>query len=51
MGRPSRKLPISGAVGNPPEFSLTDGNWKKVEVAYGRALSDSHSPEYRRNDE
>ncbi len=41
MGRPSRKLPISRVVGSSPEFSLTDGNWKKVEVAYGRALSDT----------
>ena len=38
MGRPSRKLPISGAVGSSPEFSLTDHGWKKVEIAYGQVL-------------
>lgn len=38
MGRPARKLPISRAVGNSPEFSLTDQGWKKVEIAYGQAL-------------
>lgn len=38
MGRPARKLPISKAVGNSPEFSLSDQGWKKVEVAYGQAL-------------
>ena len=41
MGRPARKLPISRVVGSSPEFSLTDGNWKKIEVAYGCALSDT----------
>jgi hypothetical protein len=38
MGRPARKLPISRAVGNSPEFSLTDQGWEKVEIAYGQAL-------------
>jgi hypothetical protein len=38
MGRPARKLPLSRAVGNSPEFSLTDQGWKKVEIAYGQAL-------------
>lgn len=38
MGRPARKLPISKAVGNSPEFSLTDQDWKKVEIAYGQTL-------------
>jgi hypothetical protein len=38
MGRPSRKLPISRAVGSSPEFSLTDQGWKKVEIDYGEAL-------------
>jgi hypothetical protein len=38
MGRPARKLPISRAVGNSPEFSLTDQGWKKVEIEYGRVL-------------
>lgn len=38
MGRPSRKLPISGAVGSSPEFSLSDPDWKQVEIAYGQAL-------------
>ncbi len=38
MGRPTRKLPISRAVGSSPEFSLTDQGWKKVEIDYGRAL-------------
>ncbi|MBN9004605.1 MAG: hypothetical protein J0H40_04245 [Rhizobiales bacterium] len=40
MGRPPRKLPISGAIGPSPEFSLTDESWKKVEAAYGCPLSD-----------
>lgn len=38
MGRPTRKLPISRAVGSSPELSLTDQGWKKVEIAYGQAL-------------
>ena len=38
MGRPSRKLPISGAVGSSPELSLSDPDWKQVEIAYGQAL-------------
>jgi hypothetical protein len=38
MGRPTRKLPISRAVGSFPKFSLTDRDWKKVEIAYGQTL-------------
>lgn len=38
MGRPSRKLPISRAVGSSPEFALTDQGWKNVEIAYGQTL-------------
>lgn len=39
MGRPSRKLPISRAVGRSPKFLLTNENWNEVEAAYGCALS------------
>ncbi|MDR6304556.1 hypothetical protein GGQ85_002266 [Nitrobacter vulgaris] len=38
MGRPARKLPLSSAVGNSPQFSLTDQDWAKVEIAYGQTL-------------
>jgi hypothetical protein len=41
MGRPPRKLPISGAVGRFPEFLLTAENWNEIEAAYGCTLSDS----------
>jgi hypothetical protein len=41
MGRPARKLPMSRVIGGSAEFSITARDWKKVEAAYGCALSDA----------
>jgi hypothetical protein len=38
MARSVQMLPMARASGTPAEISITDGDWKEIEVAYGHAL-------------